>query len=176
LGVSLVALALSVGAIIAQLVIANELLTPRHAYNIMLKWRRSRHTNQGLLMESRDRLIGTISAIAILLSGCGSGSARYPSASSADEPHEELCADENARISMLEDQLEEARMQLDALEQRKSQLQSAADNLRNNVDRLGLENWRDVVPDIDSSASEVEDEASQMDSELSEAADVLEDR
>lgn len=126
-------------------------------------------------MDSRYRLFTTIFGIAILLSGCGSGSSRYPGASSADEPHEDLCSDENERISVLEDQLEEARRQLDALEERKNQLQSAADSLRRNVDRLGLENWRDVVPDIDASANEVKDEASQMASELSEAADVLED-
>lgn len=67
-------------------------------------------------------------------------------------------------------------MQLEALEQRKIQLQSASEDLRSNVERLASEDWREVIPDIDASASDVEDEADQMDSELSEAADVLQDR
>ena len=35
-------------------------------------------------------------------------------------------------------------------------LQSANEDLRSNIDRLQSENWRDVVPDIEQSADEVE--------------------
>jgi chromosome segregation ATPase len=127
-------------------------------------------------MESRARLLGTMLAVSLLVAGCGPGSSHYPSDSSADEQDEGLCADESTRIAALEGQLEQARMQLEALEQRKTQLQSASESLRSNVERLASEDWREVIPDIDASASDVEDEADQMGSELSEAADVLQDR
>lgn len=90
-------------------------------------------------MGFRRQPFSTIFAIALLITGCGPGSSGYSSASS-DEPHEILCIEENTRISILEDQLEEARIQLEGLEQRKNHLQSAAEDLRSNVDRLASEN------------------------------------
>lgn len=127
-------------------------------------------------MDSRYFVLGTVLGLSLLATGCGTDSTRYPNAASSEEEREELCADEIGRILVLENQLEEARTHLDSLEQRKNQLQSAADDLRANVDRLAAENWQHVVPDIDASASDVEDEASQMDKELSDATDVLQDR
>lgn len=115
-------------------------------------------------------------AVITLLTACGSGSGRYAEHDYDYEPDEELCTDENDRISELEEQLEEARGQLAVLEDRKNQLQSAAEDLRANVDRLSFEDWRDVMPDIDASADYVEDEANQMESELSEAEGILSER
>lgn len=127
-------------------------------------------------MRNPAFFFSVIAALALLASSCGSGSGRYADPDYAYEPEEELCTYENDRISELEEQLEEAREQLAVLEDRKNQLQSAAEDLQANVDRLAFENWRDVVPDIDASADYVEDEAMQMESELSEAESVLEER
>ncbi|MBJ7575449.1 hypothetical protein [Luteimonas sp. MC1828] len=115
-------------------------------------------------------------AAIILLTACGSGSGGYDDPDYAYEPDEELCIVETDRISELEEQLEEARAQLAVLEDRKNQLQSAAEDLQADVERLSFENWRDVVPDIDASADYVEDEASQMESDLSEAESILGER
>ena len=130
-------------------------------------------------MRNRTALeVATVIAAITLLAACGSGSGRYAEHDydSDYERDEEICTNENDRISELEEQLEEARGQLAVLEDRKNQLQSAAEDLRANVDRLSFENWRDVVPDIDDSADYVEDEASQMESELSEAESILSER
>lgn len=59
------------------------------------------------------------------------------------------------RIAELEDQLSSARSRAEELESRLQDLQSASENLQANVDRLDFENWRDVVPDIESASAEV---------------------
>lgn len=104
---------------------------------------------------------------------CGSGSGRY-----SDPDYDSYLEQEEAcpRIQELEDQLEEARAELGVLQDRKDQLQSSVQELRSNVDRLATENWRDVVPDIDVSAGDVEEETSQLENELYGAASVLEER
>ncbi|WP_420106727.1 hypothetical protein [Herbaspirillum huttiense] len=128
-------------------------------------------------MRSPAIVTCSIATLALLASSCGSDFSRYTEPNDyAYEPEEALCADENDRISELEEQLERARSQLATLEDRKNQLQAAAEDLQSNVHRLAFENWKDVIPDIDASADYVEDEAMQMESEISEAQSVLEDR
>lgn len=115
-------------------------------------------------------------ALFAALSACkGSGGNRFDG-SDYSEIDDNQCSDENARIAELEEQLDEARTQLASLEDRRDQLQAAASDLRGNVDRLSTENWRDVVPDIDSSAEDVESESLQMSDEIDEASETLDER
>jgi septal ring factor EnvC (AmiA/AmiB activator) len=75
----------------------------------------------------------------------------------------------NGQIAALEMQLQSARENADELKSRLSDLQDASEDLQANVDRLKSENWRDVVPDIESSSQAVEsaqDEASSASEEL----------
>lgn len=110
--------------------------------------------------------------LAALLAACnGSGGNRFDGPD-YPEPDDRPCSDEDARIAELEEQLEKACSQLASLEGRRDQLQSAADDLRDNVDRLSTENWRDVVPDIDSSAEDLESESSQMSDERRRLGDL----
>lgn len=46
--------------------------------------------------------------------------------------------------------------------------------MRDNVSRLSYENWRDVVPDIDSATEEVESQSEQMGQEIDDAVSNLE--
>lgn len=76
----------------------------------------------------------------------------------------------NDLIVALVQQLQSARENADELDSRLSDLQGASDDLQTSVDRLQSENWRDVVPDIESSSQEVESaqyEASSASDDLS---------
>ena len=123
------------------------------------------------------RSLFLLGSISIILAACGSngGGGRYGEYDPT-EREEEICSLELIRITELEEQLEEARAQLASLEDRRDQLQSAAEDLRNNVDRLSSENWRDVVPDIDASSEGVESESSQMSDEIDAASSTLDER
>ena len=122
------------------------------------------------------RMLITAALLIASLSSCGgSGGNRFdgPDYSDIDDSQ---CSEEDGRIAALEEQLEEARTQLASLEGRRDQLQAASDDLRDNVDRLSSENWRDVVPDIDSSSEDVESESSQMSGEIDDASETLDER
>jgi hypothetical protein len=73
--------------------------------------------------------------------------------------HENEIEERDGRIAELEDQVE-------TISRKARNLISASEDLRSNTDRFSYENWRDVVPDIDSGTSELEDAASSMESEL----------
>lgn len=73
--------------------------------------------------------------------------------------HENEIEERDGRIAELEDQVE-------TISEKARNLISASEDLRSNTDRFSYENWRDVVPDIDSGTSELEDAASSMESEL----------
>jgi len=129
-----------------------------------------------MTMSVLQNVLGALFISAAIVA-CGSGSGRYEEPDDGAYAYdEESCVSENGRIAELESQLEEARSQLSALEDRKDQLQSAASELQDNVDRLASENWRDVIPDIDASADDVESESTQMEGELDEASTILEER
>lgn len=72
------------------------------------------------------------SAIFLLLSGCGMGDA-------------ERLREENEHLQN----------RVDELERQLGQAKEASDNLESNVSRLQDENWRDVVPDVESDAEEL---------------------
>jgi chromosome segregation ATPase len=73
--------------------------------------------------------------------------------------HEDEIEERDGRIAELEDQVE-------TISRKARNLVSASEDLRSNTDRFSYENWRDVVPDIDSGTSELEDAASNMEMEL----------
>ncbi len=88
-------------------------------------------------------------ALAACLSACGA-----PEGGDYDRAEVEDLAAENdelrSQVADLESQLEEARSRV-------QQLASSADDLRGEVDRFRTgENWRDVVPAVDSAIDEVE--------------------
>ena len=60
------------------------------------------------------------------------------------------------KISDLEEQLEQANDTNQRLRSAVDESNSALSNLRSEIDRLNDENWRDVVPDIESSADEAD--------------------
>ena len=73
-----------------------------------------------------------IAAAFLLLSGCGMS-------------EEESLREENERLQS----------RVDELERQLGQAKDAGNNLENNVARLQDENWRDVVPDVESDAEEL---------------------
>ncbi|QIK95560.1 hypothetical protein G7076_02870 [Sphingomonas sp. HDW15A] len=91
-----------------------------------------------------------------LICGCQNGASEF-----AWEEAEEMAAEERAV------HLESAREDAEAIADDVDDLQTAVAMLRVEIDRLQSENWRDVVPDIDSAAVDVELAASEL--ELSSA-------
>ncbi len=73
--------------------------------------------------------------------------------------HDTELAEKDSRISELE-------LQLLKLEQKSRDLIDASLRLRSNADRFSYDNWRDVVPDVDSGADDVSDAAEDLEREL----------
>lgn len=57
----------------------------------------------------------------------------------------------------LREENERLENRVDELERQLAQAKEASDNLESNVSRLSDENWRDVVPDVESNAQDVSD-------------------
>jgi hypothetical protein len=62
------------------------------------------------------------------------------------------------------------------LQNAQDELRSASADLQDNVDRLQSENWRDVVPDIEQSSSDVDYAQENSESASQDVADTLEEQ
>ncbi len=71
------------------------------------------------------------------------------------------------RADDLQEKLDAAHSQIDDLKAKAANLQDASDNLKQQMDRFETENWRDVVGDAQSAASDVDD----AQGDLKESAD-----
>jgi TolA-binding protein len=74
---------------------------------------------------------------------------------------------EHRRVNDLQEKLDAAHSQIDDLKEKAQNLQDASDNLKQQMDRFETENWRDVVGDAKSAASDVDD----AQGDLKESAD-----
>jgi len=123
------------------------------------------------------KLLSLVLASALLASCGGSGGGRYAEDNEPDySSHEPVEDERDDRIAELEAQLKEAREIAAELETRQSDVESATNDLNDNVDRLASENWRDVIPDIERSTQDVD--SAQQDAAVSaqELSEALEEK
>ena len=124
-----------------------------------------------------NRLFLIIFTIALATGCSGSGGGRYAEDYEPDYSANEQAADErDERIAELEAQVEEARSNAEDLQNAQDELRSASADLQYNVDRLQSENWRDVVPDIEQSSSDVDYAQENSESASQDVADTLEEQ
>lgn len=104
------------------------------------------------------------------MSGCRSNSSEVVITNSSDE---EYLSDAEGKISALESKLEAVQSELSDAESEIRTLKSAVDDLTGQIDRFDYDNWQDIVPNIRSSADDIErascDVASSIDDAISAA-------
>ncbi len=89
----------------------------------------------------------------------------------------EQLADENAelrsQVAELQQQLTTARDAIDETKQAAAAVTASSGELRSNVDRLASEDWQSVVPDVDTSAGEVDTAQETLSASVSDLDDAV---
>lgn len=116
------------------------------------------------------RLHGVLAIVAALtLSACSNSPSAEERLADREAANEEL----RGRIQELEEQLETYQAAAEDVKSEAEEVLAASAQLRSEVDRLDMENWRDVVPDIESATSLVETTQSSLDDSVGELDDKL---
>ena len=102
-----------------------------------------------------------LAALALALASCGSASAE-------DDPS-------NDRISELEGQLANAREKAEELAVAVDEVENARSDLDLSISRFEDEDWKDAVPAVRDSASEIEDATTALTLQATELTEALED-
>ena len=108
--------------------------------------------------------LGFLVAI-FFLAGCGQ--------SRVDELESEV-AELQSKVSELEEKLETAQNNASDLESNFEDLKNATAEIKNTASRFDGENWQDIVPDLQSAASNIEQKTNDLETVVSETVSSFE--
>lgn len=113
---------------------------------------------------------GVLAVLAALtLSACSNSPSAEERLADVEAENEEL----RGRIQELEEQLETSQAAAEDVKSEADEVRTASAQLRNEVDRLDTENWRDVVPDIESATGQMQTRHLSLDDSVGELDDTL---
>jgi len=113
-------------------------------------------------MLKRGLSLWSAGAAVLLLAACNSGRV-----AELEDENESL----RDQVAKLQRQVSDTRDAADEVRTKAAAVQSASEDMQSQVGRFDGENWREVVPDVESASGEVDDTQTALESSVSDLDD-----